>query len=125
MGYLTTITIRNDALHDFRKDPANFAEAIFKGIDEANMNYTEVSVGFAGYCNYISVQPSRHADDETVYVHSGNDVFNLNPYGQDFERLQERLPEILEKKIKVAKSIIDSAKKKLKLAKQNKDKPTQ
>ena len=36
MGYLTTITIYNDALNDFKNDPRAFAIAIFEGIDEAN-----------------------------------------------------------------------------------------
>lgn len=29
MGYLTTITINNDALNEFKKYPDEFAEAIF------------------------------------------------------------------------------------------------
>lgn len=102
MGYLTTIVIHNDALHSFKKDPANFAEAIFKGIDEANRDHKETDVGFQGYCNYITVHPSRHADDETVYVHTGNTVFQLNEYSEDFKTLAQR-------DVKLAKDFIRRA----------------
>lgn len=114
MGYLTTITIHNDALHSFEKDPEGFAKAIFEGIHEANRERKETSVGFKGYCNYISVQPSRHADDHTLYLHSGNCVSNLNPYNKDFESLTERMPDVAKSFIKRAENIIKMAKDKMK-----------
>lgn len=78
MGYLTTITILNDALEKFENHPADFAQAIFDGINRANRDRQEVSVPFHNYGNYINVQPSRHADDTTVYLHHGNGVTNLD-----------------------------------------------
>ncbi len=79
MGYLTTITVYNDAMGAFESDPKHFGERILEGISQANRAHKEVSVGFMGYGNYISIQPSRHADAHTVYLHSGNTVFNLCP----------------------------------------------
>jgi hypothetical protein len=117
MGYLTTVTIHNDALHAFRENPEAFGKAILEGIDSASMNNREESVGFKGYCNYISVQAPRHADDQTVYVHSGNTVFNLNPYNKEFKELAERNPDVLKSFINTAQFFVTSAKKKLKQTK--------
>ena len=107
MGQLTTITIYNDALGEFEKHPKEFAEAIFKGINEANLKGVETSIPFGAYANYISIQPSRHADNFTIYIHGGNSIFNLNPYEKEFKKLVEWNP-------KLAKEYIDSAMKMLK-----------
>lgn len=117
MGYLTTITIFNDALHSFHEDPLKFGQSILDGIYQANDNHKETSIPFNGYCNYISIQPSRHADDETLYLHSGNGVFNLNPYNEDFKNLISNRPELAADFIKRAERIIKDAKRKLKEAK--------
>jgi len=113
MGYLTTIVIHNDALHSFKEDPKAFAEAIFKGIDEANMTREETPVGFKGYCNYISVHPSRHADDETLYLHSGNSVSEINTYSKEFEKLIARNRDLANELIKRAQNILTWTKRNL------------
>jgi len=109
MGYLTTITIYNDALDTFEKNPEEFGKAILEGISRAQRQYKEVIIS-----NYINVQPSRHADDETVYIHSGNGVFNLNSYNKDFQELAKSSKKALESLIKRAESILESAKENLK-----------
>ena len=114
MGYLTTIVIHNDALHRFENNPEKFAKAIFDGIRNANREHKEVDVGFEGYCNYISIHPSRHADDDTVYVHTGNTVFNLNAWNTDFWSLAKQNPTCLKMFIKRAQGILTDAKKRLK-----------
>jgi len=114
MGYLTTITIHNDALHEFEENPKKFAEAIFEGIHKANRTGKQESMGFNGYCNYIAVEPSRHADDSTVFLHHGNTVSNLNAYNQDFRGLAERLPEVAKSDLEIAQRIITESKKFLK-----------
>lgn len=113
MGYLTTITIHNDALHSFEKNPQKFGQAILDGIHQANDNRVETAIGFEGYCNYINIQPSRHADDETVYVHTGNTVFNLNPYNKDFQILAARNKDIAKSFIQRAQRLVTAAKKAL------------
>ena len=114
MGYLTTITIHNDALHAFEKNPEKFGKAILEGIARANMDRKAADVGFDGYCNYITVEPSRHADDHTVFVHTGNTVFNLNPYNEDFRALLKRNPQVAADFVDVADGIVKMAKEKLK-----------
>jgi hypothetical protein len=114
MGYLTTITIHNDALDAFERNPALFGTQILAGIENASRQYSEVDVPFEGFCNYISVQPPRHADNSTIYVHWGGMVFNLNPYNRDFKDLAKSSPETLKKFISVADSFVKDAKRALK-----------
>jgi hypothetical protein len=122
MGYLTTITIHNDALHAFEKNPEQFGKAILEGISRARMERKAVDVGFDGYCNYITVEPSRHADDHTVFVHTGNTVFNVNPYNEDFRELLARSPEVAAQFVGVADGVVAMAKEKLKVEAKKKKK---
>lgn len=117
MGYLTTITIYNDALDTFEKHPKEFAEAVFEGIRNASRVHKKVSVGFKGYANYISVQPSFHADEHQLYLHSGNTVFNLNPWRDDMAELIERSPDLAQEMITRAQKMLTEAKKKVKVVK--------
>lgn len=114
MGYLTTITIRNDSLHVLQKNPLEFAQAVFDGMIRANREHKEVSAGLKGECNPIEIHPSRHADDTTVYVHYGNCVFNLNPYNDDMKELIERNPDCAESFLNVAEQMVKLAKRKIK-----------
>jgi len=116
MGYLTTIILHNDALDTFQKHPANFAKAIFDGINKANDERVQVDMPFEGYCNYISVEPSRHADDQTVFVHYGNTVVNLNPWNEDFKNMMQR-PDMAENFLKSAERTIKEARRSLNEAK--------
>lgn len=118
MGNLTTIVLHLDALHSFKKNPEEFGQAILDGIDKANDARKQVDMGFKSYGNYISVEPSRHADDETVFVHTGNTVFNLNPWNKDFQDLAAQNKSVLEKFIKRAQRIITCARQELKKIKQ-------
>jgi len=93
MGFLTTVTLHNDAMHAFKEHPEEFAEALFKGMNEANMGNKCADVGFRNYGGYIQVQHSRHADDHTIFVHMGNCVINVNLYEQEFKELVKRNPD--------------------------------
>jgi len=114
MGFLTTITLHNDAVHVFEEHPEEFAKALFKGMDEANREHKSADVGFHGYCNYITVEPSRHADAVTVYLHWGNMVSNINAYEPEFDELCKTQPELAKKMIKIAKDHLKFAERRLK-----------
>jgi len=114
MVYLTTVTLYNDAHHAFKENSIEFVEALFNGIHRANRECKEVSAAVAGYGNYISIQPSRHADDETIYLHTGNAVVNMNPWSNDFQELISRDPELAEKYIKNMQQMVNECKEKLK-----------
>jgi len=110
MGYLTTITIHNDAQHAFEEHPEEFAKALFDGIRQAERDYKAADVGFRNYGGYIEVQHPRHADDHTVYVHCGNCVVNVNPYEQEFKDLMNRCPEFVAKLELVMKHTLQEVK---------------
>lgn len=113
MGFLTTIVIRNDALHSFRDDPKAFGEAVLKGVSEAHLYNKDVNIGFKCYANYITVFPSRHADDETLYLHSGNCLFQLDPNSNSFISLKNRNLKLLKDFLKRANRLIIYARSKL------------
>lgn len=111
MGCLTTITIHNDALHVFEENPKEFAEAVFQGIHDAQREFAEVTVGFKGYCNYITVQRTRHADEHAVYVHAGNMVLAVGEYEEKFCQWAKRDPKAALAFLKNAEWILKGAKK--------------
>lgn len=86
MGYLTTVTFYNDGLHTITDD----AESLNKKIIEASRSGGEV--GHKGFCNLVMVQKSRHADDNTIYIHMGNCVTEFNPYSRETKELMVRNP---------------------------------
>lgn len=114
MGYLTTITLRNDSMHVLKENPSEFVETLFNGINKANRTHKQESAGLKGHCNPIEIHPSRHADDETVYVHTGNTTINLNPYNRDMEELIKRNPKLALDFVKRAENILKMARKKIK-----------
>lgn len=113
MGFLTTITVYNDRLHEYKSDPLSFAEQVFTAMDRANADHHSETVDGG----YIRVQPSFHADDHQLFVHYGNSVLNLNPYKDDFKRLLRESPTIAARYLKAGEDLVKEAKKALKQAK--------
>lgn len=112
MGFLTTITIHNDALGEFEQNPEKFAKAIFAGINQANRENQQIDIGFKNYCNYITVEPSRHADAETLYFHGGNTVINIGPHENQFIELMQKNPVVAAEFLKSAKRILKQSQEK-------------
>jgi len=113
MGYLTTITIHNDGLHELKQDREKFVQTIFDLMNEANDGHQEVNQGA------ISVQPSFHTDENQLYLHSGNCVTNINPYRQDFQELLKNNLQVAELFVRQAESLIKEAKRQIKQYKSN------
>jgi hypothetical protein len=86
MGFLTTITIYNDSFDLFQKNPEEFGRTLVKAISENSSSSCAKDVSFGYHCNAISLQPSKHADDNTVYLHSGNCVVDVGAYSKQFNR---------------------------------------
>ena len=122
MGCLTTITIHNDALSDFEKDPEKFAKAIFEGIRMADKENSSATMGFGGYCNYITVHPPKHADDNHIYVHFGNEVEQIHGYSAGWKKLCESHPNHSKSLINVVESHLKQMKRILKESKVNHNK---
>lgn len=77
MGYLTTITFRNDSYSEFERHPKKLVEEILKAL-----NGTQIARGidyFSIGCevNPVILQKPRHADDTTLYIHAGNTVIDV------------------------------------------------
>lgn len=99
MGYLTTITLLNDASDQYDKHPDRLVEIVHdaitnhKCIRNGGKSYEE---HIGNHCNAITVQRSRHADDHTTYVHMGNCVTEMSPWSADTKDLMERLPDVFD-----------------------------
>lgn len=77
MGYLTTITFRNDAADDLRKHPNDVSELIHNaqiGVQkDSGRDYDPIG----SHVNPVIIQKPRHADDHTLYLHAGNTVIDV------------------------------------------------
>lgn len=83
MGYLTTITFRNDAYHEFSTNREDLIQEILDSLSGAQIarGYNYFSIGCEA--NPVVLQKPRHADDTTLYLHAGNtviDISELNEY---------------------------------------------
>ena len=77
MGFLTTITFRNDDYKAIKDNPETVSKIISdaqNGVQIRNgRNYDPV-----GNCaNPVIIQKPRHADDTTLYMHAGNTVVDV------------------------------------------------
>lgn len=106
MGYLTTITVYNDQWHDTKQNPKKFVENIDKFISKGRMDRFDYAV------NQTKVHKTRHADDHTVYVHTGNTVVDTDSYGNEMQRVVEEFPDffdqivnVLERQVKELKDL--------------------
>lgn len=77
MGYLTTITFRNDAAHDLREHPEEVSKLIYDAQNGVQMNRGRHYDPIGSYANPVIIQRPRHADDVTLYLHAGNTVIDL------------------------------------------------
>lgn len=93
MGFLTTFTIYNDDADLILKHPKEFSETIHKATSSNESR--EYPLG--NHCNFITAQKTRHMDDNTIYVHMGNTVVEMNNYSKDTDRIMKQHPEFFEK----------------------------
>lgn len=77
MGYLTTITIYNDGCDQIIKNKEKVADILYNACSgEYNNSYR--TVGLGNHANLFTIQKPRHADDTTLYLHSGNTVIDVS-----------------------------------------------
>lgn len=115
MGYMTTITILNDAWHIIKENPEEFINNIDNGINglrRINGKYDRSkyinSYGVGNHCNPMEVAKSNHADDPRLFLTYGNMMVALG-YFNDIDNLQLR-KDIL----KIAKGIIKDEEREIK-----------
>lgn len=95
MGFLTTVTIRNDYLGRYEEDAAQLGLDILGGMSDAQLHH-RATRNFNG----IVVQPSFHADDHQVFLHKGNTLMNVTAYSNDLVDLYEKMPDVAEDYVK-------------------------
>ena len=103
MGYLTTITIRNDALQTIQDNADVFMEKLLWFCNGGGY-YTEEYFGVGNAVNPVVLQRPRHADDHTIYVHMGNTVVEMNPYSEKTKEMVEQSPSFFDAVLKFMES---------------------
>jgi len=99
MGYLTTVTVYNDGIHDLREHAQEFADQLCAAAAHSYADRS-VDIKIGSFCNFAKVQKPRHADDHTVYVHAGNTVCEMNINSEETRRLMKQSPKYFEKLMK-------------------------
>jgi len=108
MGFLTTITIRNDSWHQIDNNKEKLWDTIKNANQKAHRN-NMASIG-----SDIIVQPSYHADDHQLFVHFGNLVQNINPWTLEFDNLLQNNPNFLKDAVSIAEEMVKEAKRRIK-----------
>lgn len=88
MGYLTTISVYNDSIHNLKdlspEDAKDFCNEIYSAICQTAAG-AKVTVRLKNHMNFMTVFPSRHADDHTIYVNMGNCLTEIQPWADQFK----------------------------------------
>lgn len=102
MGYLTTVTFRNDCWQEILDHPREAIDFIYNNKENGRN------------INSITVQRTRHADDHALYFHWGNTVTELSKYNNELIDFCKRSPEDAKRMLKCAKEIIKDLEKEIK-----------
>ena len=110
MGYLTTITFRNDAAHTFKDHKDELVDKIVEHCSSGRFRHKE-HFGLGGYCNPVVLQRPRHADDHTTYVHMGNTVVEMNAYSKDTKEMCEHHSDFFDRVLRFMEEEVKELKK--------------
>ena len=72
MGYMTVVSILNDAWHDIKENPEQFVANIEKGMHDYDTSKVIHHYPIAGYCNPMEVRRSFHANQSNLLLVGGN-----------------------------------------------------
>lgn len=84
MGYLTTITFRNDSAEEIHDHPEQLSQIVYNAQHGSQQSEGRDYDPIGNHCNPVIIQKPRHADDHTLYLHAGNtvkDVWELKHEG--------------------------------------------
>ena len=114
MGNLTTFTVYNDSIHR-TLSPENAVDFCDKLMRHASYDSKTSSD------SDVIMQRTRHSGDDTVYVHMGNTVTEMNVYSRDTERLMKECPDFFEEILDHMESEVKELKEKYKRIKSERD----
>lgn len=77
MGYLTTITFRNDHIHELKERHKETMDAVFDACMDSDGSKDGQNKRRIGR-NGLICQKTRHADDTTLFMHAGNTVVEVH-----------------------------------------------
>lgn len=105
MGYMTTVTILNDAWSQIKKNPQQFIENIELGINgidkfDKRMSNKINSYSVGNHCNPMEVAESHHADNFRLYL-VGQNMMTMLGYENDLNNIELR-----ERQLYIAKRLI-------------------
>ena len=80
MGYMTVVSILNDAWHDMEENPKQFMENIRKGMHAYESSKVINHYPVAGYCNPMEVHRSFHANQSNLLLVGGNHMENIGVF---------------------------------------------
>lgn len=78
MGYLSIITLHNDAFMRAASDTAAFGTAALAAVTGAEHSKQRVSVSLGSYANYLNAYPPQHTSASALYVLHGGVLYDLN-----------------------------------------------
>lgn len=119
MGFLTTITIRNDAVYEIEKHPIEFAKKVISACsgDMRGHSSSDKEFGLGSHCNMAICQQPKHADANTVFVHMGNTVCELSAYSSYTEHIMKNHPDFFDNMLDHLDHTVKELKKKRKALK--------
>ena len=107
MGNLVTLTLYTDTIHEILEHCEEFCKEVYGSINNA-----EASTIMAGHGSVGKIQAVRHSSFPTIYVQSGNNTDEMNPYSLDTERLMVEHPENFQEMLKYMKQSVKDLEKK-------------
>lgn len=78
MGYLTTITFRNDSYSSFGENKNKLVEEILNALKGIQISKGRNHFSIGSETNPVILQKPRHGDDKILYLHAGNTVIDVN-----------------------------------------------
>ena len=103
MGYLTTITFRNDGYGDFKKHHEETIKGIIDAMDGIQKKNGDDCFSVGSFANPVVVQKPRHASETTLYLFAGNTMVDvdeaksewaINAFLQEMKYHTKRLKEL-------------------------------
>lgn len=111
MGNLTTFTVYNDGCDLIKNHPKEFAETIYYACSQRKND----TYPLGNFCNLITAQGTKHADEHTIYVHAGNTVCEMSQWSNYTKDLMRRNPEFFKEMLDIMADNIKELKKQFKL----------
>jgi hypothetical protein len=110
MGFLTTFTILNDGLDEILKNSDDFCQKLYYAA--LGGKTTDIAHGHHG--NLVKVQRTRHADDNTLYVHMENSLYEMSASSMETEELMRNHPEFFRQMLNYMKRQVGGLEKQFK-----------